>query len=119
MSRELQPSEVAMLHKLLEKPFQGRDELMAQVPGALVDDLGDPTTHYALAFTVKSSERAPPQMLMPVSAEIKDDDGTPIHVILHTREGFLYTLEIVKLNGTPIIKPLAVDELHVVVTENK
>lgn len=93
-----------MLHRILEKPFPGRDQLALQTRDIVVEEVGDPRVHSLLVIEVQSPSKAITTSWVPVEASAGDADGVPIEFILHVRDGLLYTLETVKLDGASIIR---------------
>ena len=81
----------SLLH-LLSRPFPGRDELLAQLDHAFVvgSDLGDPT----FAMEVLGGPKAITAFHVPVDAVGPDEDGHPVHVLLHVVDGYLGEVEV-------------------------
>jgi hypothetical protein len=97
--RQPTDSERALLQRLLEGDFQGRDELSAMMRDLqvrLIDDEG------SLELYSKTSGRAPVLKRIPVEAEAKDDDGIVIHALLHVIDGRPTELEVFKEDGSSI-----------------
>lgn len=95
--RSLNPTELSLLEKLLERSAPGSSELRAQIAGALVRAINDDGT--ILRFELRPSAlRAPtgPLHFVPVEASALDTDGTVVRVLLHVRNGLLYEIEYVR-----------------------
>lgn len=104
MKRSPTEKEIAVLHRLLEKPFPGRDQLALQTRDVVVEEIGDPRVHSLLAIEVQSPFKAITTSWVPVEASADDEDGVRIDFILHVREGQMYTLEVLKADHSPIIR---------------
>jgi hypothetical protein len=107
-------AEWALLHKLLEKDFLGRDRLLVQLDGLLVK-----TIDKEGSFSIMINPLAAP-------AEVKDrvvaeayysdadpgsNEGPQVHVLLHVVKGKLAEIEVYKDDGSPIRKPPRADNL--------
>lgn len=79
--RGMEPRELAVIHKLLEPTFPGRDQLLQQLESAEVRTIdGDGS----LEFSVKSDTSANDiKHAVPTEAEYEDPDGVTVHVLLH------------------------------------
>jgi hypothetical protein len=80
---------MATVQRLLEPPFQGRDELLAQLTGARVQTIDE---YGSLSFEVSAPFRAEVRNRVPVYAQAEDADGMTIEVLLHVVEGKLNEL---------------------------
>ena len=100
--RPLEARERELLEKLLEVEFPGRDELRVQLGSVTAKQIiGDGT----LELRCDSGPSAPCFSLV-AEGECIDADGRKINVMLHVdRRGFMWMLEILKLDTTPIINP--------------
>jgi hypothetical protein len=90
--------ELRYLAKLLEEPFPGRDELVAQLPALEVEPCCSCGCG-SLALRPGGGPRAPISTGPPVNANTADRDGTPIEVRLHVRDGLMHELEIYRGRG--------------------
>jgi hypothetical protein len=101
--RPLKPEERALIDRLLEPRFQGRDELRLQllsVSAKLI--IADGT----LSLECGSGRPASTKYRVAMEAICTDADGVDICVMLHVnKEGFMHMLEIIKYDGSPIINP--------------
>jgi hypothetical protein len=114
--RRLTKTEEEYLEKLLEPEFPGRIELQSQLPKSLVQTIADSGDHRgSIEFRVGSGPQAPVGWRVPVEARAKDEDGTPIYYLLHVVNGFLKELEILRVDGNPIMRPPHPSELEVMV----
>jgi hypothetical protein len=112
MNREFRPlndREMGLLEKLLEPPFPGRDELRAQmnsVTGKQIEDDG------TLSLRCASGPPAPTKYALAMEGVCTDSDGGMIAVMLHVdKAGFMHMLEIIKYDGSPIVRPPSASDL--------
>jgi hypothetical protein len=82
--------EHALLNRLLEAEFPGRDELIPLLHEALVRTISDDG---GLELQSQIDGSAPVVQRVPVEAEGKDEDGAVIHMLLHAVEGRPIELE--------------------------
>ena len=99
--RPLFKHERALIEKLLEPEFAGRDELRAQLQTITGRPLLDDGTFIQLRCD--SNVRAPVRNRVPTEGTCQDTDGETIDVLLHVVDGLMYQLEILKYGG-PIRK---------------
>ena len=111
--------ESAVVERLLEEPFPGRDELRKQFLESevnMISDYGAKSHVTQIHFTIRSPLRAPVKSWVPVRGVAADEDGVPIDYVLHVKpEGELEGLEIVKADGTPIRRFAQASEIEVFV----
>src|SRR4051812_9492896 len=77
--RALQPAERAILDRLLEADFMGRDEVREQVKNVLartVDEDG------SIKLVTTGGPPAPVRFLAPVSGQALDEDGVGMEILL-------------------------------------
>lgn len=91
--------ELALLKRLLEAEFPGRDDLMAMIPDLRVRSI-DAEGSLELQSPSKISAHVIKQI--PVEAQAKDQDGFEIHVLLHVVSGKPTELEVFKDDGSAI-----------------
>ena len=103
--------ERAILDRLLEVAFPGRDEIREQLESAQVWSLG---MNGGLAIAPTSPVVATVINRIPVEAEGVDDDLAPIHILLHVVDGRVSDLEIFREDGGPVRKVPVPAELKVV-----
>jgi hypothetical protein len=84
MFRKPSEKEQALLNRLLEAGFPGRDELVPLLREVLVRTIDD---NGGLELLSQIDGSAPVVKRVPVEAEAKDDDGAVIHMLLHIVEG--------------------------------
>jgi hypothetical protein len=89
--RELSEYESAILTRLLEIEFQGRNEIQSQLAGCVVRQICGLGT---IRFKVKSGSLAKVNWFIPVEATACDSDGYLIHYLLHVENGRIAELEI-------------------------
>jgi hypothetical protein len=115
--RELAPRERGLLEKLLEAEFPGRDELRVQLDSLTRKQAGEDGT---LILRCGSGPPAATQFRLAAEAMGKDEDGGEISVLLHVnKDGFMSMLEIIKYDGSPILRPPAAHDLVNLLPENK
>ena len=101
--RPLKPEERALIDRLLEPRFQGRDELRLQLRSVSAKLIRADGT---LSLQCGSGRPAPTKYRVAMVATCADADGIDISVLLHIdRAGFMHMLEIIKYDGSPIINP--------------
>ncbi|MFN8636349.1 MAG: hypothetical protein U0893_21070 [Chloroflexota bacterium] len=100
--RPLNDWERDMLARLLAVPFPGVEELRQQCPHLLVSEEygeGDPTVIF-----IAAREQAPPVTVryrVPVEGRAYEANGTPVEVLLHVVDGYLWELEYVRYDVAP------------------
>ena len=100
--RPLEPFEKRILEKLLECEFPGGDELQRQLEFLSVQTIDK---FGSLELRVASPILAEVSRTVPVEAEYLDEDGVPVWILLHVREGQLCELELLKADGSSIRNP--------------
>lgn len=99
--RRLTNQEWELLDRLLEAPFQSRDEIRAQLEVSqvqVIDSWG------SLRIMTPVDRKAHVVNSVPTEAEAQDADGVTIHVLLHVTEGVANLLEFYKDDGSAIIR---------------
>ncbi len=97
--RPLDANEMALLEKLLDHDFPGRDALrvqLASVTGRQIDENG------SLELSAAQNSRAEMLSACPTEGTCADADGGTIAVLLHIQNGKLHQLEIFKEDGSEI-----------------
>jgi hypothetical protein len=101
--RDLREAERALIGQLLAQPFNGRDEIAAQLQGAQViaEGIGDTRT---LRFAPPRGDAppAPTALRIPVEGIADDTDGVAITVLLHVVDSWVTELEVYRVDGEPI-----------------
>ena len=101
--RSLTSSERALIDRLLEPEFPGRDELRRQLDMTRAVELEDG----GLTLICDTTVRAPVKTRVPTEGEYLDADGVPVHVLLHVVDGIVSELEIFKEDSSPVVdKPI-------------
>lgn len=114
MSRRLRPHESAIMERLLQDPFPGRDELRAQIARSRVKSIDEYQDQYgSIEFEVKTGRKAKVSQRVPVDGRANDVDGVPIEFLLHVVNGTVTELEIYKADGSPILRQPPASELDV------
>jgi hypothetical protein len=105
-----------LLVKLLDAAIHGRDELRSQLNHVKARQVIEDGT---LDLQCDGGIPAPGKYAPVAEGMSKDADGSDIAVILHLRKGgFMSMLEIIKYNGSPIIKPPTAQDLVLLMPES-
>jgi hypothetical protein len=91
--------ESALLEKLLSNQFEGRDDLVTQLPGLHVRNLD---INGSLKLLPQAGVAASVSRRIPVEGEVVDTDGVNVHILLHVLEGYLDELEIFREDSQPL-----------------
>ena len=108
--------ERSAVDKLLETPFEGRDELRTQLHDCRVrihDSFG------CIEFDIRSGVVAPVERTVPVEAYTQDADGMPVEILLFTKLGKIAELEFNRGDGQPIIELPDPDQWEYVVNDRR
>jgi hypothetical protein len=89
---------MALVRRLLEPQFTGRDELRQQLSGALVRTLDE---EGSLEFQIASGPLADADSVV-MNGAYNDVDGVPVELLLHVHAGKLAEFEIYKADGSAI-----------------
>jgi hypothetical protein len=103
--------EQAILLRLLEAFFPGREELMVQLSCCRVRTID---SEGSFSFQVLEGKPAPVNRRIPVEAEVEDTDTIMIHLLLHVVDGWARELEIYKDDGSEILKAIDASKLQLV-----
>ena len=99
--RSLDANEIALLEKLLDHDFQGRDALRIQLSSVT----GRPTNeHGCLELRTDEAIEADTEIGSPTEGRCEDIDGGVIVVMLHVKNGKLRMLDIFKEDGSEILR---------------
>jgi hypothetical protein len=101
--RKVNEQESSLIESLLDRSVPGTEALRSQLPDSLVYPMNDDET--ILRFKV--SPQAVPATLpykqnVAVEAVAKDLDGCRVEILLHVKDGLIYELEYVKVDGSPL-----------------
>lgn len=110
-SRRLTENERAIVEVLLEAPFPGRKKIREQLKDCFVKQIDE---EGSLEFVVNTEVRAPGRTRIPVEAEMKDDDGVPVRLLLHVVDDLARELEVYKGDSSPLIAKLTPSRLRIV-----
>ena len=92
--RPINDWERAILDRLLEPDFPGRDEIQLQLEDALVRPIDDDG---CVEFQVRSDAVANNSYTLPVLAQVVNEDGTEaFEVLLFLKEGRVDQLEVIR-----------------------
>jgi Domain of unknown function (DUF6984) len=100
--RPLEAAERALIEKLLDCEFPGRDELRRQLDSVAAQKVYADGT---LALRVLSGQPAAVKGRVPTEGSCPDTDGVMIHVLLHVVNGMMEELEIFKEDGSNVARP--------------
>jgi hypothetical protein len=115
--RELDARERGLLEKLLEPEFPGRDELRVQLSSLTAKQAGEDGT---LLLRCGQGPAAPTRSRLVAEATYQDADGGRVSVLLHVnKDGLMQMLEIIKYDGSPIVRPPSARELVVLPAETR
>jgi hypothetical protein len=101
--RTMYISEQAILARLLEPSFPGREELMVQLVYCRVRTID---SEGSFSIQVLEGKSAPVNRRIPIEAEVEDTDKIIIHMLLHVVDGWAKELEIYKDDGSEILSPI-------------
>ena len=101
-SRPLNTAERALIERLLEAEFPGRDQLRLQLKSTTVLQTGEDGS---LLLSCGEGPPAPVEYALPVEGYVYDSDGVQIWVMLFVGDGFLEKLDIVKVDCSQIVDP--------------
>lgn len=112
--RALEENERRILERLLQHhAFDGRDELLKQLESTTARLILEHRDNYgSIELRVADPTPAGVRRRVPVEAEYRDDDGIPVWVLLHVREGAMCELEICRADGKPLISPPVPEKLE-------
>ena len=114
--RELSAREKGLLEELLSAAIHGRDELRTQLNHVKAKQIEEDGT---LRLQCQGGMPAPGKYAPVAEGTYKDADGGDIAVILHLgKGGFMTMLEIIKYDGSPIIKPPRAEGFVLLMPEN-
>lgn len=109
--RPLTASERDILARLLNAEFPGQTQLAEQAARISARPLD---VDGSLEFEQSDGPAAAVVRRIPVEAEVEDQDGVVIHVLLHVVDGCLQELEVYREDSKPVIG-LEPDRLRVLV----
>lgn len=115
--RKLDERERGLLEKLLEVEFPGRDELRAQLASLTANQIEKDGT---LNLRCDSGPPAATRFRLVAEAMCKDADGGSMSVMLHVNsQGFMRMLEVIKYDGSPIVRPPSARDLELLLPEDR
>lgn len=101
-----------MLYLLLNADFPGKNEVRAQLLSSKFDIIDK---NGSLGIYPQTEIQAPVVKTAPVEAYARDRDGIVIQVILFTRNGFVYMLEVLRESNDNVTEIPPVDRFEVMV----
>ncbi len=110
--RNVSQQELSIIESLLDRDVPGAEALRSQLSGSLVYPMNDDET--ILRF--KMSPQAVPATVpykqnVAVEAAASDLDGRRVEVLLHVKDGLIYELEYVKVDGSNLKRRPTGDDL--------
>ena len=106
--RPLRSGDVRVLELLLSEEFPGHTDLLAQIPSLqLVAICSDcPSAEFTLAAPARLADT---HERVPVEARGLDEDGVPIHLLVHVKDGAVSGIEVFREDGAVVreMPPLA------------
>jgi hypothetical protein len=99
--RELTTEERALLERILEADFPGRDELTPLLRSAFARTIDEDG---GLEIESRAEGKAPVVKRVPVEASAKNEDGVVIHMLLHVVDGKPVELEFFREDGATVKK---------------
>jgi hypothetical protein len=108
--RQLDANELGLLQKLLSRQFPGRDTLRLQltsVTGRKIDQNG------SLELRPGLDNPAETELGVPTEGTCLDLDGVAIGVLLHVKAGRMRLLEILKEDGSELLRAPNAEVLRV------
>lgn len=116
--RKLNSRERAILNRLLENSFLGRDEIREQIENSTVRLISDYNDNYgSLEFNTSSDLLAPVKSRVPVEG-LAFDEKVPVEFLLHVYKGKIKELEVVRLDGKTLKKVPNPSEIKVKIRDN-
>jgi hypothetical protein len=103
--------ERAIVSRLLEPTFPGRDSLRKQIGTAKVRTIDNDGS---FSFHLADGPRAEVVRRIPVEAEIEDTDGVTVHVLLRIVDGVVRAIEIFREDGRVVRGPIAAENLRLI-----
>lgn len=91
--------EQLLLQALLSRPFDGREELLSQLPHIVVRSIDD---NGSLEIKNLSAIRAKVERRVPTEGEATDSDEITIHFLVHVVNGSLAELEVFKEDSSSV-----------------
>jgi len=99
-----------ILRLLMERPFAGREELLAQLDEVAAKPIDeDGSVSLQCSCPVKASVVA----RIPVEGEAQDRDGMKIHYLLHVVDGWMNELEVYKDDSSRVLRQAEPEDLKV------
>jgi hypothetical protein len=114
--RPLSDYEKAVLERLVEVDFSGREELKEQLTHAEANLITGTNDNYgSINIRTSSDRRADVKDRVPVIGVTKDEGGGHVEILLHVIDGKINELEFVRMDGQQMIglPRLDIMQLHV------
>ena len=113
--RELTTNERALILKLLEPVFPGRDELFLQIETAKARTIDENGSLEFLISSDVSLDRV--KYGIPVEGEYEDTDGITVHLLLHVLSDKVKELEVFREDNTNVLEIADVNKVRVFAPE--
>jgi hypothetical protein len=109
--RRLSQDEINLVEQLLSRDVPGAELLRSQLCDSLVYPMNSDETILRFQTSPQAvPAKVPYKQNVAVEASAKDTDGCRIEILLHVKDGLLYELEYVKIDGSSLLKrPLEKD----------
>lgn len=104
------PAERQLIEALLVDEFPGREALVEQVARVKVRQID---SEGSLELAGPGEPRAEVVRRVPVEAEVDDEDGVTVHVLLHVLDGKLAELEIYREDSRSLCRTVDASRLRV------
>jgi hypothetical protein len=106
--RQLRANEMRLLEKLLDHEFPGRDALRAQLSSVTARQIDE---NGSLELRYDGDSLTDTDFGCPTEGTCTDTDGGRIAVLLHVKNGRIRLLEVVKEDGSAIVRAPTADAL--------
>jgi hypothetical protein len=111
-SRPLSRQEVLLLSALLRQDFPGRDALEQQASHASASPIDE---NGSLRLHPPDRPLAAVERRIPVEAEIDDEDGVTVHILLHVLDGKLNEIEVFREDSGALRRRIDPDALRLMI----
>src|SRR3954447_4713763 len=102
--RKFTDYERAVLDRVLELDFKGKEEIkdqLSQATASLIEGTDD--NYGSIKIKTLSSKKADVMERVPVIGVTRDEGGGPVEILLHTADGIVVSLEFVRMDGAPMV----------------
>jgi hypothetical protein len=102
--RKFTDYERAVLDRILELDFRGKEEIkdqFSQATASLIEGTDD--NYGSIKIKTLSNKKADVMKRVPVMGVTRDEGGGPVEILLHTADGIVVSLEFVRMDGAPMV----------------